>query len=315
VNQRDIGKQAVVEFIGPFALVFAGVGAIIATRGENLVAIALAHGLAIGLMITAVGHISGGHFNPAVTIAMLATGRIDAARAGVYVVAQILGATAAAGVLTAVYPDLGDLGRNVAGINNGVPAISPGIGVFSATLLEVVLTFFLVFVIFGVAVDPRTPKVIAGLAIGLTITLDIFAGGRPERGGDEPGTGARTGDRPAGLHERLGLDRRAGNRRADRRVPVPDGAALGGAGGAGRGPGGGEWSAGAGRGEGARGGAEAADKPAVAVSIDRCLWPAFGAGGRVLTPCPSPHAAGEGSTSATRRQAAVRDIQPVQWPT
>ena len=177
MNQRDIGKQAVVEFIGPFALVFAGVGAIIATRGENLVAIALAHGLAIGLMITAVGHISGGHFNPAVTIAMLATGRIEAARAGVYVVAQILGATAAAGVLTAVYPDLGDLGRNVAGINNGVPAISPGIGVFSATLLEVVLTFFLVFVIFGVAVDPRTPKVIAGLAIGLTITMDIFAGG------------------------------------------------------------------------------------------------------------------------------------------
>ena len=177
MRDRDIGKQAVVEFIGPFALVFAGVGAIIATRGENLVAIALAHGLAIGLMITAVGHISGGHFNPAVTIAMLATRRIDAAKAGVYIVAQILGATAAAGVLTAIFPDLGDLGRNVAGINNGVPAVAEGIGAGSAVLLEVVLTFFLVFVIFGVAVDPRTPKVIAGLAIGLTITMDIFAGG------------------------------------------------------------------------------------------------------------------------------------------
>ncbi len=177
MNDRDTGRQAVVEFIGPFALVFAGVGAIIATRGENLVAIALAHGLAIALMITAVGHISGGHFNPAVTVAMLAMRRIAPAKAVVYIVAQILGATAAAGVLTAIYPDLGDLGRNVAGINNGVPAIAADIGPFSATLLEVVLTFFLVFVIFGVAVDPRTPKVIAGFTIGLTITMDIFAGG------------------------------------------------------------------------------------------------------------------------------------------
>ena len=177
MHDRDIGKQAVVEFLGAFALVFAGVGAIIATRGENLVAIAFAHGLAIGLMVTAVGHISGGHFNPAVTTAMLATRRIDPARAGVYIVAQLLGATAAAGMLTAIFPDLGDLGRNVAGINNGVPAVAADIGSFSAMLLEVVLTFFLVFVIFGVAVDPRTPKVIAGLAIGLTITMDIFAGG------------------------------------------------------------------------------------------------------------------------------------------
>ena len=177
MDDRSLGKAAVVEFIGPFALVFAGVGAIIATQGGNLVAIALAHGLAIGLMVTAVGHVSGGHFNPAVTIGMLVTGKISAAWAGVYIIAQLLGATAAAAILALVYPDLGDVGRNNPGINTGVPGINPDAGLLGAFVLEVVLTFFLVWVIFGTAVDWRTPKAITGLAIGLTITMDIFAGG------------------------------------------------------------------------------------------------------------------------------------------
>lgn len=177
MNQRGIAAMAVAEFIGPFALVFAGVGSILLTRGQDIVAIALAHGLAIGLMIMAVGHISGGHFNPAVTVAMLATGRIAIDRAVVYIVAQLLGAAAAAGVLTLIYPDLGDLGRNVAGVNLGVPALGAGITQTGAFVMEVVLTFFLVFVIFGTAVDPRTPRIVSGLVIGLTISMDILAGG------------------------------------------------------------------------------------------------------------------------------------------
>lgn len=177
MDDRDLTKAAIVEFAGPFALVFAGVGAIIATQGSNLVAIALAHGLAIGLMITAVGHISGGHFNPAVTIGMLVARKIDAARAGIYIVAQLLGGIAAAAVLTIIYPDLGAVGRNNLGINNGVPAIHPEAGLLGAFVLEVILTFFLVWVIFGVAVDWRSNKAITGLAIGLTITMDILAGG------------------------------------------------------------------------------------------------------------------------------------------
>lgn len=177
MNQRGIAAMAVAEFIGPFALVFAGVGSILLTRGQDIVAIALAHGLAIGLMIMAVGHISGGHFNPAVTIAMLATGRIAVDRAVVYVVAQLLGGAAAAGVLTLIYPDLGDLGRNVAGVNLGVPALAAGITQTNVLVMEVVLTFFLVFVIFGTAVDPRTPRIVSGLVIGLTISMDILAGG------------------------------------------------------------------------------------------------------------------------------------------
>jgi aquaporin Z len=177
VADRDLIKALIVEFIGPFALVFAGVGAIIATQGGNLVAIALAHGLAIGLMVTAVGHVSGGHFNPAVTVAMLVTGRIQAVPAAAYIGVQILGAVVAAGVLVLIYPDLGEVGRNNPGINNGVPAINPEASLLGAFVLEVVLTFFLVWVIFGTAVDWRTPKAVTGLAIGLTITMDIFAGG------------------------------------------------------------------------------------------------------------------------------------------
>lgn len=181
MDDRDIFPAAIAEFFGPFALVFAGAGAIILTQGQDIVAIALAHGLAIGLMIMAIGHISGGHFNPAVTVSMLATGRIGAAKAGAYIVAQLLGGLAAAALLTLTYPAIIDeaagvtVGRN--NVNLGTPALGPGISTTAGLLMEIILTFFLVFVIFGVAVDPRSNKTIAGLVIGLTITMDILAGG------------------------------------------------------------------------------------------------------------------------------------------
>jgi aquaporin Z len=173
VRDRELIDALIVEFIGPFALVFAGVGAIIATQGQNLVAIAFAHGLAIGLTITAAGHLSGGHFNPAVTIGFLLTRRIDPDRALAYIVAQILGALAAALVLTLTYRDLE---RNADGVNLGVPAVGANLTSGNALVMEIVLTFFLMFVIFGVAVDSRSTRFVPGLAIGLTITMDIFAG-------------------------------------------------------------------------------------------------------------------------------------------
>jgi MIP family channel proteins len=181
MKDEDIFPAALAEFFGPFALVFAGVGAIILTQGQDIVAIALAHGLAIGLMIMAIGHISGGHFNPAVTIAMLATGRIGLAKAGAYIVAQLLGGLAAAAVLVVCYPALNDAALGVTAgrndVNLGVPAVGGGAQVLGALVMEIVLTFFLVFVIFGVAVDWRSSKVVAGLVIGLTVTMDILAGG------------------------------------------------------------------------------------------------------------------------------------------
>jgi len=174
---RDIEwlKLAICEFLGPFALVFAGVGAIIQThtpQGSNIIAVAFAHGLGLGLLIAAVGHISGGHFNPAVTIGVLAARRITVRRAILYIVSQLLGGLAAAAALTLVYRAAE---RNAPGVNLGVPVVGHSIG--SALVMEFILTFFLVFVIFGVAIDHRTGRAISGLAIGLTVTMDIFAGG------------------------------------------------------------------------------------------------------------------------------------------
>jgi aquaporin Z len=182
VFDREFWIALLAEFLGAFALVVAGVGAIISTQsladGGNLVTVALAHGLAIGLMVAAVGHISGGHFNPAVTVSMLATGEIAIERAVGYIVAQLLGATAGAGLLTLIFPALGPLGRNNLGVNLGVPALGPDVTILGGLLMEGVMTLFLVVVIFGSAVDPRGPRAIAPLAIGLTITMDILAGGR-----------------------------------------------------------------------------------------------------------------------------------------
>jgi MIP family channel proteins len=182
VDDRDLWAAAVAEFVGPFTLVVAGVGAIISTQnlsdGGNLVAVALAHGLAIGLMVAALGHVSGGHFNPAVTLSMLATGQIAITRAISYIIAQVLGATAGAGVLTLIFPALGPMGRNNPGVNLGLPGLGPDVSLSGALIMEAVMTFFLVLVIFGTVIDPRGPKAIAPLAIGLIITMDILTGGR-----------------------------------------------------------------------------------------------------------------------------------------
>ena len=182
MNDRDLWAATLAEFLGPFTLVVAGVGAIISTQnlgdGGNLVAVALAHGLAIGLMVAALGHVSGGHFNPAVTISMLVAGQTGVTRAVSYVVAQVLGATAGAGVLTLIFPALGPMGRNNPGVNLGLPGLGPDVSVSGAVIMEVLMTFFLVLVIFGTMVDPRGPKAIAPLAIGLIITMDILTGGR-----------------------------------------------------------------------------------------------------------------------------------------
>jgi len=181
MNLENAPQKLLVEALGTFALCFMGIGAIILTQGQDIVAIALAHGLAIGLMVAAAGHISGGHFNPAVTLGMLVTGRISLQPAVAYVVAQLIGAVAGAGALTLAYLDVD---RN--NVDLGLPAIGNSItadpveklSAGNAVAMEAILTFFLVFVIFGVAVDRRSGgRAIAGLAIGLTISMDILAGG------------------------------------------------------------------------------------------------------------------------------------------
>jgi MIP family channel proteins len=166
-------QRGIAEFVGTFALVFVGVGSIIATHGSNLTAIALAHGLAIGVMASAVGHISGGHFNPAVTLGFLVTKRIQPRLAATYWFAQITAAILASFLLTALLPQ-----PAVDAVDLGVPALGTGISPSAGVVIEAVLTFFLVWVIFACAADPRGAfATISGLAIGFTITLDILIGG------------------------------------------------------------------------------------------------------------------------------------------
>jgi aquaporin Z len=163
------------EFVGTFALIFVGVGAIAgASIGKDqpgLVAVALAHGLTIAVMASATGAISGGHLNPAVTLGALSAGKINLLNATGYWVAQLLGALAGALLIQAVIP-----GGALHAVGLGTPAPGNGIGGIQALLMEAVLTFFLMFVVYGTAMDGRAPK-LAGLFIGLTVTLDIFVGG------------------------------------------------------------------------------------------------------------------------------------------
>lgn len=165
-------RPLIAEAIGPFALVFMGAGAIIVTQGEDLVAIALAHGLAIGLMVAAAGHISGGAYNPAVTLGLVLGRKLPPIKGVAYVIVQLIGATLAALALSLLFPD--ELKDSV---HLGTPLLAGSIDSGAALGIEIILTFFLMYVIYGTAVDKRGPAGIASLAIGLTITMDIFAGG------------------------------------------------------------------------------------------------------------------------------------------
>jgi aquaporin TIP len=164
----DVSRRAAAELVGTFTLIFIGGGAGI-VAGNDLVAVGLANGLAIGIMVSALGHISGGHFNPAVTFGFVVTRRIEPLVAIAYWLAQLAGAILAALILRGIFPGEAGLGSVP-----HAPAISDG----KALVIELILTFFLVWVVFATAVDPRgTFKSIAGLAIGLTITMDVFMGG------------------------------------------------------------------------------------------------------------------------------------------
>jgi aquaporin TIP len=169
--REDGLRRGVAELVGAFALTFIGAGAIM--TGADLVGVALAHGLILAIMVSALGHISGAHFNPAVTFGFLLTRRIEPALAVVYLAAQLLGATLAALILRGVYPD-----ERADVTKLGAPTLNEAIGVGAGFAIEVILTFFLVWVVFATAVDPRgTFTVIAGFAIGLTIAADILMGG------------------------------------------------------------------------------------------------------------------------------------------
>ncbi|MEY2495441.1 MAG: aquaporin [Verrucomicrobiota bacterium] len=160
-------RPCLAEFIGTFALIFVGIGAI-KTAGHDVLAVALAHGLTIAAFVSATMHISGGHLNPAVTFGLVCSGHMTLGAAIRYWISQLLGAIAAAWICLCLFD------RDV--IVNGTPQLAINLTPGQGVLVEAILTFFLVFVVHGTGVDERGRR-IAGLAIGATITLDILFGG------------------------------------------------------------------------------------------------------------------------------------------
>src|SRR5206468_2407321 len=160
-------RPLLAEFIGTFALIFVGIGAI-KTAGNDVLAVALAHGLTIAVFVSATMHISGGQLNPAVTLGVLLGRQISIVDAIRYWISQLAGAIAAGLVCVWLF------GQKV--VQAGTPQMAINLSAAQGIVVEAILTFFLVFVVFGTGVDERGRK-IGGLAIGLTVTLDILFGG------------------------------------------------------------------------------------------------------------------------------------------
>lgn len=164
-----LARSLVAEAIGTFALVFAGAGAVMVdakTQALGHVGVAITFGLVIMVMVYALGHISGAHFNPAVSFAFALTRHFPWPRVGAYWIAQAAGALAAAAILRASLGNIADVGATV-------PAGSQG----QSFLWELVLTFFLMFVIMAVATDTAAVGEAAAIAIGATVGLNAMFGG------------------------------------------------------------------------------------------------------------------------------------------
>ncbi len=181
-------KNLTCELIGTFALTFIGAGAILTTAwtgSPGLIGIAIANGVVLAIVVSATMNISGGHINPAVTIAMLLTGRIKSGAAAGYIIAQCAGATIAGLILAAVFNRLGAAGVGEQAVTGaqaieacmlGTPNYGAAVPTSIAVLVEILLTFLLVFAIFGTAIDERAPK-IGGFGIGLAVMVNILMAG------------------------------------------------------------------------------------------------------------------------------------------
>ncbi len=186
IDASHIAGAAIAELVGTFILVFGGtavaVGAILArpTAGAayDSLAVALAFGLTLAAVVAAIGHVSGAHVNPAVTLGMAATGKFPWNYAPIYVGAQLVGAVLAA---LATWLTFGGAGaRSEAKLAATYPA--QGVGDLQAFIVEILITFILVFVVMAVATDGRAPAAIAPIAVGFALAVGVFIAG-PVTGG------------------------------------------------------------------------------------------------------------------------------------
>jgi aquaporin TIP len=172
----SLARRLTAEAVGTFGLVFIGAAVVVVNggfpnSGIGLIGIALAHAVVLSVMITATMTISGGHLNPAVTLGLLATRRIDLVSAAGYIVTQLVAAIIAAFLVKLLLPI-----HAVHASMLGVPVIASSVSLGQAIGIELVLTFFLVSAVFGTAVSPDAPRV-GGFGIGLVLLFDILVGG------------------------------------------------------------------------------------------------------------------------------------------
>jgi aquaporin TIP len=172
----SLTRLVTAEALGTFGLVFVGAAVVVVNggfpnSGIGLLGIALAHAIVLSVMITATMTISGGHLNPAVTIGLLITRRIDAGSAAAYIVTQLVSACVAAYLVKLLFPR-----EAVRNAMLGVPVIANSVTLGQAIGIELILTFFLMSAVFGTAISPDAPRV-AGFGIGLVLLFDILVGG------------------------------------------------------------------------------------------------------------------------------------------
>lgn len=171
----SLSRRAVAEGIGTFALVFIGAGSVASKyfpdANYGFLGIAVAHGLVLSVMVTATMSISGGHLNPAITLALLVGRRTNVPSAVAYIAAQLAGAVVAALLLKMIYPE---------GVTHavllGTPSISSAISLPQALVVETILTFFLMTAVYGTCVSPDAPRV-GGFGIGLVLVFATLVGG------------------------------------------------------------------------------------------------------------------------------------------
>jgi MIP family channel proteins len=175
MTNTPMRQRLIAEFLGTFVLVFIGAGVVLSNDATNggvgLLGIALAHGIALAAMNFTFGSISGGHVNPAVTVALWLLRKLSTLSAAKYLVAQLAGATAAAAVLQGIFPKA----REVLAL--GAPQLGLDVGVWTGVFTETILTFFLVMVVLTIAENAAEPEPHASLAVGLILAVDILVGG------------------------------------------------------------------------------------------------------------------------------------------
>lgn len=187
--REDMIRNGIAEMVGTFILVFAGTSAVVASALNlpiagpqyNSLAIGLVFGLVLSALVAALGHVSGAHFNPAVTLGLYSVKKFPAKFLGSYLGGQLLGAILAS---VAVWLTFGGPARDAASLGATFPAT--GVPDWRAFLMEIFITFILVFVIFGVATDPRAKMPTASLAIGFALAVAVLVGGPISGGSANP---------------------------------------------------------------------------------------------------------------------------------